>query len=239
MTERFQACLDKENSPPVCSQLGAGTFLRLDLKKTFFSCMENYNCVPTFEPYMLSKNVLTVSNDTCDAPLTWNNSKCDPCYYNASDGCDCDCGAYDPDCNVASSLPYGCYDGGGAWCDQNGTCQYLYRVPLNWSCDPSFYNASDGCDCNCGAYDPDCDKDKNVLNCPCKKMECNEGICTGYCNGYNISYMIYQESPSHVGWIAFGTLLSLNLLLVAIYIVLYRKRRLLSRDNKQYSLLEK
>jgi hypothetical protein len=26
----------------------------------------------------------------------------------------------------------------------------------NWTCDPNFYNADDGCDCNCGILDPDC-----------------------------------------------------------------------------------
>lgn len=28
--------------------------------------------------------------------------------------------------------------------------------PASWSCDPKKYAAKDGCDCNCGAFDPDC-----------------------------------------------------------------------------------
>jgi hypothetical protein len=32
-----------------------------------------------------------------------------------------------------------------------GTC-----VPLHWHCSPMFYAAEDGCDCDCGAPDPDC-----------------------------------------------------------------------------------
>jgi hypothetical protein len=32
-----------------------------------------------------------------------------------------------------------------------GTC-----VPLQWHCSPLYYAADDGCDCDCGAPDPDC-----------------------------------------------------------------------------------
>ena len=40
------------------------------------------------------------------------------------------------------------------------------EVPSSWHCPADYYNAKDGCDCNCGAYDPDCDDDQSlVLNC--------------------------------------------------------------------------
>ncbi len=29
-------------------------------------------------------------------------------------------------------------------------------VPDEWGCDPSYYDTDDGCDCGCGALDPDC-----------------------------------------------------------------------------------
>jgi hypothetical protein len=29
-------------------------------------------------------------------------------------------------------------------------------VPSAWICKPKWYATGDGCDCNCGAYDPDC-----------------------------------------------------------------------------------
>ena len=32
-----------------------------------------------------------------------------------------------------------------------GTC-----VPQAWHCSPTYYAAKDGCDCDCGAVDPDC-----------------------------------------------------------------------------------
>lgn len=39
-------------------------------------------------------------------------------------------------------------------------------LPTAWSCDMSRYNTSDGCDCNCGTYDPDCPPvPASVLSC--------------------------------------------------------------------------
>jgi hypothetical protein len=29
-------------------------------------------------------------------------------------------------------------------------------VPNGWTCAPAYFNATDGCDCDCGIYDPDC-----------------------------------------------------------------------------------
>ncbi len=30
------------------------------------------------------------------------------------------------------------------------------EAPPEWTCDPNFYDTNDGCDCGCGAFDPDC-----------------------------------------------------------------------------------
>ena len=30
-------------------------------------------------------------------------------------------------------------------------------VPAEWTCEPAYYGANDGCDCACGVQDPDCD----------------------------------------------------------------------------------
>jgi len=91
---------------------------------------------------------------------------CNPSYYNASDGCDCNCGIYDPDCDTQQYNIAGCSDGVNASCLPTGTCYYQYPkyVPSTWVCYPSYYNASDGCDCNCGAWDPDCDRDALILS---------------------------------------------------------------------------
>jgi len=38
-------------------------------------------------------------------------------------------------------------------------------VPVSWTCNPIYYNQNDGCDCDCGVRDPDCDKEFNALYC--------------------------------------------------------------------------
>lgn len=39
-------------------------------------------------------------------------------------------------------------------------------VPSTWKCNPLFYGSNDGCDCECGAWDPDCDvTSQRVFNC--------------------------------------------------------------------------
>ena len=39
-------------------------------------------------------------------------------------------------------------------------------IPSEWTCDPNYYNARDGCDCNCGAWDPDCDITNDTMRYP-------------------------------------------------------------------------
>ena len=100
-----------------------------------------------------------VDNAICGAPPTWT---CNASYYNAADGCDCGCGALDPDCadNSASSCQ---------WCNNSGSCSTVTgcgdidptdnttcTAPATWTCNPNYYNANDGCDCGCGVTDPDC-----------------------------------------------------------------------------------
>jgi hypothetical protein len=35
-----------------------------------------------------------------------------------------------------------------------------------WKCPDVYYDAEDGCDCNCGEWDPDCDKEDHfIVNC--------------------------------------------------------------------------
>ena len=136
----------------------------------------------------------TVDGDGCSAicesegpPATWT---CNATFYAAADGCDCSCGAHDPDCDIVPSEelfcngtlsttgttcvadvcvipPIVCGNGivqTGEQCDDgnttpgdgcSATCQI--EVPATWTCMASFFSAHDGCDCGCGAHDPDCD----------------------------------------------------------------------------------
>jgi len=68
--------------------------------------------------------------------------------------------AYD---ETTASCPQDCSDpvcgddicDAGEWesCPQD--CELT--IPSTWTCPDAYYGTSDGCDCDCGAYDPDCD----------------------------------------------------------------------------------
>lgn len=53
------------------------------------------------------------------------------------------------------------------------------QVPAGWTCDASYYGTLDGCDCECGAYDPDCDLGQQVLNCGFGQSCSEAGTCEG------------------------------------------------------------
>jgi hypothetical protein len=87
---------------------------------------------------------------------------CPPGWWNAREGCDCACGVRDPDCDVPGQRVFRCGD--GQTCDAAGRC---VEGGGTWFCPASYYGTRDGCDCECGAYDPDCDDaSQAVLNCP-------------------------------------------------------------------------
>jgi len=88
-----------------------------------------------------------------------NNATCASCGNNivdAGEACD--------DGNTVGD------DGCGANCQT--------QPPPQWICDPAFYHAMDGCDCGCGAVDPDC-VDATAASC----VYCHDaGACgTGLC----------------------------------------------------------
>ena len=102
-----------------------------------------------------------VPDEAFDVPDGW---RCNPGWYDAGDGCDCACGAVDPDCSGADAELFGCNPGqvcaaGECVFDDSG-------VPEQWTCNPTWYDAGDDCDCSCGAWDPDCaDASLTVLGC--------------------------------------------------------------------------
>ncbi|GAB4196344.1 MAG: hypothetical protein OHK0013_03450 [Sandaracinaceae bacterium] len=92
-------------------------------------------------------------------PPSWT---CPSGWWNAREGCDCGCGARDPDCDVPGQRVFHCAE--GQTCDAAGQC---VDGEGTWFCPASYYGTRDGCDCECGAYDPDCDDPSQaVLNCP-------------------------------------------------------------------------
>ena len=94
------------------------------------------------------------------APAAWD---CNASYYDTNDGCDCGCGVIDPDCDSGSVAACGF-----EWCDSgdpaptnNWQCEDDAPsagggTPTTWTCNPNYYDTNDGCDCGCGAVDPDC-----------------------------------------------------------------------------------
>jgi len=110
-------------------------------------------------------------------PIAWS---CSASYYGAVDGCDCACGAYDPDCDDPLASLYGCAQGDQA-CDASGKCVKASDPSLLWTCLDTYYDADDGCDCGCGAYDPDCATPGATLyGCPQGATGClADGTCAG------------------------------------------------------------
>ena len=105
------------------------------------------------------------SRDYSHVPSNW---VCPKDYYSTHDGCDCDCGAWDPDCDDSSAEVHNCDGlGGSPTCvktNGRGTCKS--NVPSEWHCNAAYYGTNDGCDCECGAWDPDCDDaHAEVHNC--------------------------------------------------------------------------
>ena len=62
-------------------------------------------------------------------------------------------------------------------------------APPTWTCLPGYYHAGDGCDCNCGLWDPDCDDDNSTVwdsSSTCLlNSSCQTTVDCGYCEWVN------------------------------------------------------
>jgi len=105
----------------------------------------------------------------CNDGLIEGDETCDDGNVAPGDGCDAACvtedGFFCPEVGVAchplvcgdnvAEGPEECDDGNttpGDGCD--ATC--IREVPDSWVCNRGFFGTADGCDCGCGAIDPDC-----------------------------------------------------------------------------------
>lgn len=61
------------------------------------------------------------------------------------------------------------------WESCPGDCEV--EAPATWTCDIAYYGTLDGCDCNCGAYDPDCALGQQTLNCSFGETCGDDGTC--------------------------------------------------------------
>ncbi|EFC48799.1 phosphoesterase [Naegleria gruberi] len=131
------------------------------------------------EKYYSSENLSKKSRFLHDVsvPESWT---CKHEEYSDGKICHCNCGAYDPDCDLVQlSSIQNCPHVRGKFvsgCSHtSGNCLYENtEAPSEWTCDKTFWGANDGCDCNCGkAVDPDC-LGVNVCRCnftPEKSLE--------------------------------------------------------------------
>lgn len=128
-------------------------------------------CHPFCDPTHTCPALTACSSQTAiglclPAPDTWT---CGDATFAAGDGCHCDCGGNDPDCQDPMQPVISC---GTAEACAHGNC-----VPDAWTCNGNYYDHADGCDCNCGAPDPDCDlPNQNLYGCM-PGEQCVAGVC--------------------------------------------------------------
>jgi len=107
-----------------------------------YGCDEENPCPPG-----RSCNPLNSVMRVCEAPPpSWT---CDEALFGDGLSCDCGCGGGDPDCAIMPGLPV-------VGCDAPNMCNAGNCVPPEWTCSGAFFGTDDGCDCGCGALDPDC-----------------------------------------------------------------------------------
>jgi len=144
--------------------------------------------------------LVTRSNTDSYVPRFWN---CSRDTYNTNDGCHCNCGGWDPDCDDLTQATINCPNDelclppGDVCSSRSETLAERKRIegepahdinyniafgpyqlrdpkkgeiPSAWKCPLEYYGSNDGCDCNCGGWDPDCeDGTQTVVNCPEKE----------------------------------------------------------------------
>ena len=113
---------------------------------------------------------------------------CGYCLY-GSDRCDDNRCVCQPSCAGTNCGDDGC-GGSCGTCGANETCEYYGCVwqgagstpPAAWVCSDALWDAGNGCDCNCGALDPDCGQAQQTLR-GCTGLDAptctSAGLCTG------------------------------------------------------------
>jgi hypothetical protein len=106
---------------------------------------------------------------TCGGEWTSDNGgMCNAQYYGLDGLCDCGCGVHDPDCGKGTDCTdRGCNAQGCVVCHDGSSLDVCYQ----WTCDPKSFGTGDGCDCGCGARDPDCKTGG------CQEPGCSDDAC--------------------------------------------------------------
>ncbi|GEM_PF-4946228 len=140
---------------------------------------------------------------------------CGFCLYQ-SDACESNRCVCQPSCYGTDCGDDGC-GGSCGTCDANEMCTYYGCVweganttpPAAWKCNAGSWDSGDGCDCNCGAVDPDCGQAHQALH-GCTGLDhptCGaDALCTGggACHAvpgsaYLTHYMEINNVPTMAG----------------------------------------
>jgi hypothetical protein len=98
---------------------------------------------------------------------------CSPAYFDDGTKCHCECGAWDPDCDIPGAELGNCQY--GQMCVQPGVCS---GVPSEWTCDDAEFSDGAVCHCGCGAHDEDCDDDQLAIEgCGAGEVCGSNGSC--------------------------------------------------------------
>ncbi len=145
---------------------------------------------------------------------------CPADWYAGEDGCDCGCGLIDPDCPRAPQL---------ADCTQHGcafsplseqtipaaadiaTCVEVTPPPPDWTCDPSWYSAQDGCDCGCGTPDGDCEQESIEY---CASSGCADGQVV---DTRDVTLCVSPDAEGNCSQVSRSSLSGLFAILVFLY----------------------
>jgi hypothetical protein len=146
---------------------------------------------------------------------------CGYCEY-ASDACQGNTCVCQPNCYMSECGDDGC-GGTCGTCDSNESCSSYKKCiyqgehtapPPTWVCSPSSYDAGDGCDCNCGAVDPDCGEAGLALH-GCTGLDaptCTaQAVCTGGGACHSVpgsAYLTHYETIGTAPTMNGGTVLS-------------------------------
>jgi cysteine-rich repeat protein len=93
------------------------------------------------------------------------DEECDDGNEATGDGCDdrCELEPFEGPCgDGVVNIGEECDDGNNA--DLDGCEDCAFAISDQWTCDPSLFHGSDGCECGCGQVDPDCE---NTLSASC------------------------------------------------------------------------
>jgi hypothetical protein len=119
----------------------------------------NYISIDGKEELIAEMNVTELLNqevkmkslmDLLNIPPEW---KCDALSYNDSKICNCECGAYDPDCDNPNLPVMNCdhfFFNSTGTCSKEGRCVFHIEIPKEWKCNETLY--ADGKECNCKHY---------------------------------------------------------------------------------------